>query len=68
MTSKYDVNMISRMLKGRSLPGKVLLSRHPEPFDISMIHGSPSPKGVAMSVSQNDAGPSAEEDDSTEVR
>jgi len=56
------------MLKGRSLPGKVLLSRHPEPFDISMIHGSPSPKGVAMSVSQNDAGPSAEEDDSTEVR
>lgn len=56
---------VQGLLKGRreSFPGKVLLSRHSEPFDISTIHGSPSPRGVANSFSQNDAGPSADEDD-----
>lgn len=55
---------VQGLLKGRSFPGKVLLSRRTEPFDASSIHGSP--RGYGRSSSQNDAGPSEQEDNSVE--
>ncbi|XP_010672283.2 uncharacterized protein LOC104888866 [Beta vulgaris subsp. vulgaris] len=57
---------VQGMLKGRSFPGKVLLSRRTEPFDTSSIHGSP--REYTRSFSQNDAGPSEKEDNSVEER
>ncbi|KNA24261.1 hypothetical protein SOVF_017210 isoform B [Spinacia oleracea] len=56
---------VQGLLKGRSFPGKVLLSRRTEPFDASSIHGSPRGE-YGRTFSQNDAGPSEQEDDSVE--
>ncbi|KAJ8445251.1 hypothetical protein Cgig2_024457 [Carnegiea gigantea] len=47
---------VQGLLKGRSFPGKILLSRRSEPFDHSGIYGSP--QAYARSLSQNDAGSS----------
>ncbi|CAO2821808.1 unnamed protein product [Amaranthus hypochondriacus] len=57
---------VQGLLKGRSFPGKVLLSRRAEPFDVSSMHLSP--RDYKRSSSQNDAGPSKHEDNSVEER
>ncbi|KAL2920904.1 TBC1 domain family member 22A, partial [Bienertia sinuspersici] len=53
---------VQGMLKGRSFPGKVLLTRRTEPFDASGINGSP--REYMRSFSQNDVGPSEQGDKS----
>lgn len=56
--------LLLRLLKGRSIPGKVLLTRRPDPLDDSGFQRSPS---YQRSFSQNDAGTSDDMDKSMEV-
>ncbi|KAK9725148.1 hypothetical protein RND81_05G125200 [Saponaria officinalis] len=68
LDSRFNLTLksVQGLLKGRSFPGKVLLSRRTEPLDTSGIPGSP--QGFMRSYSQNDAGPSEQGDDSPEER
>ncbi|EOY04760.1 Ypt/Rab-GAP domain of gyp1p superfamily protein isoform 1 [Theobroma cacao] len=54
---------VQGLLKGRSIPGKVLLTRRPDPLDDSGFQRSPS---YQRSFSQNDAGTSDDMDKSME--
>lgn len=57
--------LLLRLLKGRSIPGKVLLTRRPDQIDDSGLQDrSPS---YQRSFSQNDAGTSDDMDKSIEV-
>ncbi|GAB4825581.1 hypothetical protein Ancab_008455 [Ancistrocladus abbreviatus] len=55
---------VQGLLKGRSFPGKVLLTRRPDPLNYSGIHGSP--REFERSFSENDVGPSEQGDHSIE--
>ncbi|XP_044473888.1 GTPase-activating protein GYP1-like isoform X2 [Mangifera indica] len=57
------VGYINRLLKGRSIPGKILLTRRADPIEDPTLH-SPS---SGRSLSQNDAGTSDNMHDSIEV-
>lgn len=54
---------LNRLLKGRSFPGKVLITRRSNPLDLSSLH---SP-GIDRSPSDHDTGPNESMDDSVEV-
>lgn len=56
---------IGRLLKGRSIPGKVLLTRRSDPLDDASWQDR-SPK-YERSLSENDTGPSDQMDKSMEV-
>lgn len=56
---------IGRLLKGRSIPGKVLLTRRSDPLEDSSWQDR-SPK-YERSLSENDTGPSDQMDKSMEV-
>ncbi len=56
---------LCRLLKGRSIPGKVLLTRRSDPFDDSTWQDR-SPK-YERSLSENDSGPSDHMDKSSGV-
>ncbi|GLT91596.1 hypothetical protein SLE2022_094760 [Rubroshorea leprosula] len=55
---------VQGLLKGRSIPGKILLTRRSDPPDDSGFQGSPN---YQRSLSQNDAGTIDDMDKSTEV-
>lgn len=57
---------VQGMLKSSSFPGKALLSRLSESSDVPTIDGSPWE--FVRSYSENDAGPSEQEDESVEGR
>ncbi|KAL9240669.1 hypothetical protein vseg_014860 [Gypsophila vaccaria] len=68
LDSRFNLTLksVQGLLKGRSFPGKVLLSRRTDPVDTSGILGSP--REFTRSYSQNDAGPSEQGDSSPEER
>ncbi|KAH9606111.1 hypothetical protein KSS87_007253 [Heliosperma pusillum] len=59
LDSRFNLTLksVQGLLKGRSFPGKVLLSRRSDPLDTSGIHGSP--REFTRSYSENDAGPTS---------
>ncbi|XP_074291988.1 uncharacterized protein LOC141618816 [Silene latifolia] len=66
LDSRFNLTLksVQGLLKGRSFPGKVLLSRRSDPLDTTGIYGSP--REFTRSYSENDAGPSEQGDNSPE--